>query len=79
MLTVKTIYTNKKVPSKDTFQNRHYKTELFIVIRLLDTKVEGNVCIKFCFIKSVYKLYCNPLHLKKYNMHNCIQKEKALY
>ena len=40
-LTVKTIYTNKKVPSKDTFQNRHYKTELFIVIRLLDTKSRG--------------------------------------
>lgn len=32
----------KKAPSKKTpFINRHYKTELFIVIRLLDTKSSG--------------------------------------
>lgn len=34
--------TTKKAPSKKTpFINRHYKTELFIVIRLLDTKSRG--------------------------------------
>lgn len=27
-------------------------------------KVEGSVCTKFCFIKSVYNLYFNPLPLK---------------
>jgi len=26
---------------EDTFINKHYKTELFIVIRLLDTKSRG--------------------------------------
>lgn len=61
----KYLHETKKAPSKKMpFINRHYKTELFIVIRLLDTKVEGNVCITFCFIKYVYHLYFNPLHLK---------------
>ena len=38
----KTVYTKQKAPSeKAPFINRHYKTELSIVIRLLDTKSRG--------------------------------------
>ncbi len=49
--------TTKKAPSKKMpFINRHYKTELFIVIRLLDTKSRGK-----CLYYILFYKVCLPL------------------